>query len=210
MEVKFADTFLDSIKKLNNRERWYWKVWDFVTYRMPKFFTNIWIFRKALYNFTWFAGDNAILPFIDTAVTEIADKIETRGNEVKSSADKKVSKMRRSSELMKHFINEDFIELAESELGNLVMHDWIFEPAEDESLFKLKDLDTAEEKEHNSKVFKRAREIEHDMWIELWEIFKGQDTSKFTELKELEYDHEKSYSHWDDQYDGSDLRCWWD
>ena len=32
MEVGFADTFFDSFKRMINRERWYWKTWDFFRY----------------------------------------------------------------------------------------------------------------------------------------------------------------------------------
>jgi len=54
------------------------------------------------------------------------------------------------------------------------------------------DNDTPAEKKHNSKVFKRARVIEEKEWSELWDILKGK---KFTNIEE---------------FDGSDLRGWWD
>lgn len=212
MEVGFSDTFLPSLKKLINRERWYWKTWDFIKDDMPRFFKNIWTFRKALYNFRWYGGQHAILPFIETSVTEISNKIEDRGNEEKTSSNKKVAKMKRASEIMKLFIEDDFIRLAEAELGEIVHHEWIFEPVEGKEGFcQLKDMDTPEEKLHNSKVFKRSREIEESMWIELWDIFKGQDFSKFKkEPKNIENDQDKVYDYWQDQFDGSGMRGWWD
>lgn len=212
MEVKFTNTFFNSFKKMIRRERWYWKTWDFIRYDMPRFFSNIRLFRKALYNFRWYAGQHAVLPFMETAVSEIASKIESRGNEVKISSDKKVAKMKRASEIMKLFIDEDFIELAEKELGAIVHHDWIFEPVEDKPGFsQIKDQDTTEEKEYNSKVFARARELEEQMWKELWQILEGQDFSKFKKApKKIENDHDKSYDHWNDQFDGSGMRGWWD
>ena len=212
MEVRLADTFLTSLKRLINRERWYWKTWDFIKDDMPRFFKNVWVFRKALYNFSWYGGQHSILPFMETAVSEISTQIETRGNEIKSSADKKVLKIKRASEIMKLFIEDDFIRLAEAELGEMVHHDWIFEPVEGKEGFsQIKDQDSPEEKEHNSKVFKRSREIEEAMWEELWDIFKGQDYSKFKEVpKDIENDHDKSYDYWQDQFDGSGMRGWWD
>ena len=212
MKVGFADTFLPSLKKMIQRERWYWKTWDFLRYDMPRFFSNIWLFRKALYRFRWYSGQHAVLPFMETAVTEMSSKIESRGNEMKTSADKKVVKMKRASEIMKIFIEDDFIKLAENELGEIIHHDWVFEPVEGKEGFsQIKDQDTEEEKVHNSKVFKRSREIEEQMWSELWEIFKGQDTSKFKEAPEdIADDHDKSYDYWQDQFDGSGMRSWWD
>lgn len=210
MEVKFADTFLPSLEKLISRERWHWKTWDFVRYDMPRFFSNVWLFKKALYRFRWYGGQHSILPFMETAVTEISSKIESRGNELKSSSDKKVAKMKRASEIMKHFIEDDFINIAENELGEIAHHDWEFEPVEGKEGFsQLKDKETEEEKEHNRKVFARSREIEETMWSELWEIFKGQDISKFKDAPDG-MDHDESYKHWDDQFDGSGCRSWWD
>jgi hypothetical protein len=37
MEVKMADSFFESLERMANRERWYWKTWDFVRYDFPKF-----------------------------------------------------------------------------------------------------------------------------------------------------------------------------
>lgn len=212
MKVGFADTFLPSLKKMLRRERWHWKVWEFIRHDMPRFFKNIWIFRKALYSFRWYGGQHAVLPFMETAVTEIANKVESRGNEVKSSADKKIAKMRRASEIMKLFIADDFVELAEKELGKIVHHKWEFEPIEGKEGFsRLKDQDTEEEKEHNSKVFARAHEIEENLWKELWETLEGQDYTKFEKPPvEIESDNDKSYEHWQEQFDGSGLRGWWD
>jgi hypothetical protein len=90
--------------------------------------------------------------------------------------------------------------MAEKELGELMIHDWEFEPVPDKPGYsQLVDNDTDEEKEHNKKVFNRAREIGEQEWNELFEILKGQDTSKFD--KDID---------WYKQFDGSGLRGWWD
>jgi len=200
METNFAPTFFDSIKRIINRQKWYWKTWDFLRYDMPRFFKNIWLFRKDLYNYHWYSGQHYVLPFMKTALIDMATKIDERGLEVEHSKSKKVDKMVRAAYLMECFIKDDFIELAEKELGELILHSWDFEPVPDKPGYsQLVDKDTPEEKEHNKKVFTRAREIEEQMWDELWTIIKGQDYTKFD--KNID---------WDKQFDGSGLRGWWD
>ena len=200
METNFAPTFFDSVKRMVNRQRWYWKTWDFLRYDMPRFFRNLWIFRKDLYNYRWYSGQNAVLPFMKTALTDMADKIDKRGWEVEHSKSKKLDKMVRAAYLMERFIEDDFLELAEKELGDVICHGFDFEPVPDKPGYsRMVDKETDEEKEHNSKVFNRAREIEEQMWDELWTIIQGQDYTKFDKDTD-----------WDKQFDGSGLRGWWD
>jgi hypothetical protein len=201
METNFAPTFFDSVKRMVNREKWYWKTWDFLRYDMPRFFRNLWLFRKDLYNYRWYGGQHAVLPFMKTALMNMADMIDERGLEVTKSKDKKVAKMYRAAFLMERFIEDDFIELAEQELGKLVIHGFEFEPVPDKPGYsRLVDKETPEEKEHNNKVFERAREIEEQMWVELWTILQGQN---YTHLS-------KENQSWDEWFDGSGLNSWWD
>ena len=208
METNIAPTFFDSVKRMINRERWYWKTWDFLRHDMPRFFKNLWMFRKDLYNYRWYSGHNAVLPFMQTAIMDMAAKIDKYGLEVEHSKSKKVMKMWRAAKLMQHFMDDDFIELAEKELGDLVLHGWEFEPVPDkEGYVRLVDKDTDEEKEHNRKVFERAREIEEKMWAELWTILEGQKRSHFDVYQDKSKNPEKA---WDNWFDGSGLRGWWD
>lgn len=212
MKINFTDTFGKSLKRMINRERWYWKTWDFLRYDMPNFLKNVWRFRKDLYSHTWYGGEHSVLPFMKTAIDHMADKIEKQGHEVDSSRLKKVEKMRRASYLLDCFIKDSFIELAEAELGELVLHDWEFEDVPDKPGYsQLVDKDTPEEKEHNSKVFARSREIQEQMWTELWRILQGKDYNEFTILSHhIKVSGDDSTSAWDDWFDGSDLRGWWD
>ena len=199
MEIKFTDTFAKSLKKLYWQNTWLYKVYSFLRYDLPRFFKNIWKFRKALYNHYWF-DHHGTLMFMEIGLTDIANNIEKRGIEVDSSRLKKVEKMRRAIQLIKNYNEDLYIEMAEKELGELVMHDWEFKPTDDNpDLFELVDKDTPEEKEHNRKIFARAKKIEEEEWVELWDILKGQDYRKF--------DMEKDF---DNQFDGSGLRGWWD
>jgi uncharacterized protein VirK/YbjX len=208
MEIKAADTFFDSFERMVNREKWYWKTWDFLRYDMPRFFRNIWMFRKDLYKYRWYSGEHAVFPFMYTALTDMANKIEERGMEVEHSRNKKIAKMRRAAELIQHMLDDDFIELAEKELGELQNTELAFEPAPDkEGYWQLKDSDTPEQRAHNRKVFDRAREIEDTMWVELWTILEGQKMSQFDMFKDKSKDPQNA---WDNWFDGSGLRGWWD
>ena len=210
METNFAPTFFDSLKRMINRQRWYWKTWDFLRYDMPRFFRNLWIFRKDLYNYRWYSGQNAVLPFMKTALNDMAAKIDERGIEVEHSKSKKIGKMLRAAYIMERFIEDDFLELAEKELGEVICHGFDFEPVPDKPGYsRMLNRETDEEKEHNSKVFARSGEIEDQMWAELWTILKGQDYSDFDKIKgDAKWkEQDELYKNW---FDGSGLRGWWD
>jgi len=208
MKVNIAPTFLDSVKRIVNRRKWHWKTWDFLRYDMPRFFRNLWLFRKDLYNYRWYGGQHAVLPFMKTTLLDMASKIDERGMEVEKSKDKKVAKMYRAAFLMERFIEDDFIELAEKELGDLVIHGFEFEAVPDKPGYsRLVDKESDEEKDHNRKVFARAREIEEQMWGELWTILQGQNTTQFQMFADKAENKDEA---WDNWFDGSGLRGWWD
>jgi hypothetical protein len=122
-------------------------------------------------------------------------KLEKDGIEEDSSRGKKVQKIKRALELIKSKLDNDYVERAEEQLGPISYNPIRFEPVEGkEGLFSLVDDDTPDEKRQTLRVFKRARDIEKKEWNELWEIFKG---TKFS----------KKYG---EEYDGTDLRGWWD
>ena len=201
MKVEFSETFFKSFKKMINKQRWYWKTWDFFRYDLPNFFRNIWLFRKNLWNHTWYNGDGSILPWVKTAVDDMAWRIEKNGKEIESSRMKKVEKMKRLSYLIDVCVNDKYTEIAEEELGKMIFHNWEFEPVEgNDDLFQLKDKETPEEKEHNRKVLDRSRQIQKEQWNEFCHIIKGLD---YDELKDDNVD-------WDKWYDGTDIRAWCD
>lgn len=199
MDIKFADTFGDSVKRLILHNTWWYKTYKLFRYDLPRFFKNVWTFRKALWNHYWF-DHHGTLMFLETGLTHISDTVEKYGHEVDESRLKKVDAMRRAIKLIQNYNNDSYIDMAETELGELVLHDWEFEPVPDNlEYFQMVDKDTPEEKKHNTKVYERAREIENQEWDELFVILKGQDYTKFDEDID-----------WDKQFDGSGLRGWWD
>jgi len=202
MRIKYADTFFESFKRMVNRERWYWKLWDLFRYDIPRFFRNLWLFRKNLWNHTWYNGDSSVLPWVKTAVDDMAWRIEKYGHEVDESRMKKVAKMSRLSYLIDVCVKDEFIDEAEKELGfKYVYYPFEFEEVlGNDKLYELKQTETPEDKENNSKLLNRSHEIQKEYWEELCAIIKGPD---YDVMRASDED-------WDKLYDGSDLRAWWD
>ena len=207
MKIQFADTFTDSLKTLIRHNTWWYKTYSLFRYDLPRFFNNIWKFRKGLWNHYWF-DHHGTLRFLEIGLTDMADRIEKDGMEVDSSRLKKVAKMRRAVELIKNYNEDNYIEMAEKELGEIVLHEWEFEDVEGKPGYsRLVDKDTEEEKDHNHKVFERAREIEESEWNELFTILKGRPSPEFQMFLDKS---ENKESAWDNWFDGSDMRGWWD
>lgn len=202
MKTKFADSFFESFERMVNRQRWYWKTVDLFRYDLPNFFRNLWLFRKNLWNHTWYNGDGSILPWVKTAVDDMTWRIEKHGHEVDESRMKKVAKMKRLSYLIDVCVHDKFIEEAEKELGiEMILHPWEFVPAEGyEGSYELLDKDTPEEKEHNHKILERSHQIQKEYWEELCYIIKGPDYDLIRESGEDFYE----------KLDGTDIRSWWD
>jgi len=212
MKVKFTDTFSKSLDRLIWHESKIYKTYSLFRYDIPRFFRNLWLFRKNLWNHTWYNGDGSVLPWVKTAVDDMSWRIEKYGLEVDESRLKKVAKMKRLSYLIDVCVKDSFIEEAEKELGfEYIYTNFEFEEVPDktfdnpfgkdgEKLYQLKDNETPEQKESNEKLRKRSHEIQKEYWEELCQIIKGPD-----------YDAMKaSNEEWDKLYDGSDLRAWWD
>jgi hypothetical protein len=192
MKVEFKNSFFESVEKLVWYDSNLWKVWAAIRYDIPLFFKNVWRFRKELYNHQWW-DYRFHLEMMYRSLSIMEKGMSEKGIEVTETRDVKVQKMRRALELLKHKLDDDYIQRAEVELGELSHNPIDFEPIEGkEGLYRLVDNDTPAEKKHARNVYKRARVIEENEWKELWDIYKG-----------------KKFTTWD-KYDGSDLRGWWD
>lgn len=211
MEVKFADTFGDSIKTLIRHQTWWYKTYSLFRYDLPRFFKNVWKFRKALWNHYWW-DHHAILQFVEIGFDHMATRIDEVGNEVDESRLKKVKAMKRAAQLIRNYNEDLYIDMAEAELGEIISHPWEFEEVPDRPGFsQLKDTQNQDEKAHNRKVFDRAREIQEAEWNELWYLIKGQDHSEYRKMYDSLTKEEKiKEDHYYKWFDGSDLRGWWD
>lgn len=209
MKVEFKDTFFESVEKLVWYDTKLWKVWEFIRRGIPTFFGNIWKFRKELYSHQWW-DYRYTLEMLHRSLSIMVVKLEKDGIEEDTSRMKKVTKIKRAIELLKHKLDDDYVDRAEIELGQLIMHDWKFEDVPDRPGYsRLVDNETKEEKAHNSKVFKLARSIEDREWRELWNIFKGQSMLDYKKFKKTLSTEEQAtaYGKW---FNGSDMRGWWD
>jgi hypothetical protein len=191
MKVEFKDSFFESVEKLVWYDTNLWKVWAAIRYDIPLFFKNIWRFRKELYNHQWW-DYRFTLEMLYRSLSIMVVRLEKDGIEEDVSRGKKVDKIKRTLELLKHKLDDDYVERAEAELGEIHRSPFEFEKTESGS-YRLIDDDTPAQKKHNRKVFKRAHQIEGNEWKEIWDIIKGTKLSK----------------DWQN-YDGSDMRGWWD
>lgn len=211
MDINFSDSFHKSIKRLIWHESPIYKTYKFFRSDLPGFFKTIWLFRKALWNFAWWDYRYSLEMF-QTSLKIMAPRFEKYGLEVDESRLAKVQKMRRAIDLMQNFMDDNFIEQAEKEVGEVIHYPWEFEEVEDKPGFsRLVDKETEEEKEHNRKVFKRADEIEEHQWQELWDIMRGTERSSMRRYMAKVGKEEARTKDWNTEvYDGTDLRGWWD
>ena len=109
--------------------------------------------------------------------------------------------MNRVVEILKNIRESRYFDIVVAEMGRKYVTDNTrFVPFEgDSEFYELVDYNNEEQKEFNRKFFKRVTELEEEEWVELWEILNGQDYKKFDPAKD-----------WDDQFDGSGIKGWWD
>ncbi len=192
MKVEFTDSFTKSLRKLVWHQHWIYKTYSLFRYDIPLFVKNVWRFRKELANHQWW-DYRFNLEMLYRSLSITYEGMKNGGYEVRETREPKVKAMARALELLKHRLDDDYVDRAEVELGELIMHDWEFEEA-DGGNYRLVDKETKKEKAHNRRIFKRALIIETKEWKELWSIIHGTKNSKI----------------YGEGYDGSDLRSWWD
>jgi hypothetical protein len=210
MKVEFKDTFFESVQKLVWYDTKLWKFWQTIRYDIPGFIKNVYRFRKELYSHRWY-DYRYTLEMLHRSLVIMEAKMHD-GMEVRESRDKKIAKMQRAIQILKNINDDNYIEMAEAELGKLVMRDWEFEDVPDRPGYsRLVDNETPAERKHNRKVFNRARKLESMEWKELWKIFEGQDMRGYKKLTKYKSAEEMISSDiWNDWFDGTDMRGWWD
>lgn len=211
MDIKFADSFGDSLKRLIWHESRIYKFYAFFRYDISRFIKNVWRFRKALNRHYWW-DHHGTLMFMEIGLNHMAENLEKKGMEIEEPRMKKVNAMKRAVEIIRNYNESSYIEMAEAELGELYQRDWEFEEVPDKPGYsRLVDNETPYEKRHNRKVFNRARQIEEQEWKELFKILEGQDTKNYKKyLKTLTEEEQKSRDQYYVWFDGSGLKGWWD
>ena len=211
MEIKFADTFSKSLKKLMWHESKIYKFYSFFRRDIMRFIKNVWRFRKPLFRHYWW-DHHGTLMFMEVGLNHMSENIEKNGMEIDISRMKKVEAMKRAVQIIKNYNESNYIEMAESEVGPLHLHDWEFEEVPDNPGFsRLVEKETEEEKKQNRKVFNRARQIEKEEWKELMHLLEGQDIKGYKKFEKTLTEEEKKetnqYYNW---FDGSGIKGWWD
>lgn len=211
MEVNFSDSFFKSLKRLAWHESKIYKSYSLFRYDLPRFFKNVWRFRKVLWSHEWW-DYSFTLKTLHTSLSIMEEGMSTKGHEIRETRDKKVEKMRRVLLLLQNKIDDNYIDRAESELGPIIYSPWEFEDVEDKPGFsRIVENETESNKEHNRNVYDRAREIEEEEWVEIWTIFKGQNIEEWKKIQsELSEEEKYEFDHYEKWYDGTDLRGWWD
>ena len=168
-------------------------------YDIPAFIRNLWYFRKPLYRFRWW-DHHFTQEMLKYCLIDMANNLEVNGHEIEESRMKKVEKIRRAVQLLNHFRDNDFIELAETELGAELVTNYEFVKIKDSDYYEMVDLASEEVQAMNKKIFERSRQLEEEYWSELWDILKG--NQKYEDFDE-DVDFYK-------QFNGTGMRGWWD
>jgi hypothetical protein len=189
MQVQASDSFFKSLKTLIWHQSPIYRTYSLFRYRLPGFIKNVWRFRRELWSHRWW-DYSFTLRMLKRSLEIQEQGMRLQGIEADHSLDKKLVKIKRSIELLNNKIEDNYIERVEAEFGqlNTALN---FEETEDGS-YILVDNETEEERKHSKMIFDKAHRLEEKEWKELWEIIHG-----------------KKYKHYKD-WDGSDLRGWWD
>jgi|LakMenE18May11ns_1017448.scaffolds.fasta_scaffold9536792_1 hypothetical protein len=198
MEVKFAESFFESLESTFNKS-WIGKVYDWFKYDLRYGIQNFFYFWKVIWKFRSY--DNSFTQNIFAkALDRQAKYMEINSNEVDESLTPKIQMMKKVVNNFKRLEADSFIEEAETELGNLVHFDIQFEEVDinGETMYQMKDLLTEEESAHNSKIYRRSSVLEQECWEETWEIIKGHH-------REMGED-----GRWNETpQDGTNMQGWW-
>ena len=198
MKVEFAPSFFKSFKRMINRQRWYWKIWDFFRYDLPKgiknlvyFFPKVWKFRGYDYHFQLEMLKHSLVPL---------HKYILNGMEVDGPRLKKAAKILRAIEILDNITEDKYTDLAEEKLGYEINLDYfLMDEPEDVTLA-------------NRKIFNLSNDIQEKEWKELWKILKGQEHSHYVmRLDKAKAEGKAKGSNvWDTWFDGTGMRGWWD
>lgn len=168
-------SIFNTMRKLIYKDTFFYKVWVFITSGGFRFIRNTWNFRKELYEYQkwdWLYQISLLRRGL-----ELQSKyFETHGYDDDKIKYKKISKINRAVYILKCHEEDSFIELAEAELGYKYKEEY----------YHLNENKlTYEDKERNAAINKKSFEIEDILWVELLEIFDGQDLSQIKSEHDL-------------------------
>ena len=190
MQIQAQDSFFKSLKTLKWHMSPVYRFYYLFRYGLPGFIKNVWRFRRELWAHRWW-DYSFTLRMLKRSLEIQEQGMSLKGIEESLSLEKKLNRMKRAIELLKNKIEDNYISRTEEIYGKVYLGDLEFEETED-GKYVLVDEETEEQKAHNKLIFNKAHQLETKEWKELWEIIGGK---KYKEYKD---------------WDGSDLRSWWD
>lgn len=176
---------------------------DFVWYDIPRFFKNIWRFRKELKDFGGWDW-HYTLSMLRRSLIIQEKYMEKYSGEYELTLRLKLYYMKRAIYLMDCILDDKFHDMAEARLGyKTIFKDFWFEPIEGSTSKRLIfEEETEEERQANWKVFEESSKIEREVWTELFDILKGDiyNVDMYTKYKDKAYE---------DVHNGKGLISWW-
>ena len=204
MDIVFAPSFFKSLKKLRRHGTWWYKTYEFFRYDLHNGIKNIIFFWRVIWRFrSWDA--NFQMKILARSLEPLAHTLEHHGNEVEIPRMKKVAKIKRAIEILNNQTQDNYIDIAERELG--------YEIDMTYGIFGVKDGEEEPQsvKDANSKVYLLADEIKEKEWQELWKIFEGQNINAYIMLTDrLSQEEKREKDHWNEWFDGTGIDGWWD
>lgn len=159
MEIRFADSFFESLDRMRRHHTWWYKIYETIRYNIPNFFKNLWFFRKEIYEYRKWDYHYSLL-MLKRSLEGLEECIRTKGHEIDETRLPKIEKIQKTIQLINNITNQNHISIAEEIHGEI-----------QGGLFN----ETEEEQKHNRMVFNYAHELEVKEWNELWSIIKGND-----------------------------------
>lgn len=204
MKIEFAEGFFDSVRRMVNRQKWYWKVWDFFRYDLIKGIGNIFFFWGVIWKFrSW--DSSFQMKILARSLESLAYQIEHYGREVDGPRLKKVAAIKRAISILNRQADDDYISLAEGQLG--------YEVNLDHGIFSGHQDEPEEVTSANRKIFDLAQELEEKEWKELFKILQGQEHSHYYMLLDKATSENRDLKPedvWEKWFDGSGMKGWWD
>lgn len=159
-------------------------IFDFLVYHLPRFLRNVFLFRRELIRHEWWDYYFTLM-MLQRSLQITRDGLEKKGSEVIETKQLKINKISRAVEIIDHILDNSYEEMAENKLGKK---------------YTFAAHGALNVEQDNKEIIDLAVEIEDSEWQELWKILNGQN---ILDLK----NSNKSYEEW---YDGSGMRGWWD
>lgn len=169
MEVKFADTFLPSLKRMINSEKWWhWRFWQHRWYDLTWAVGNyIRYFRIVGKMRPWDYSSN--LKMMKFQVDLLYNSMKKYSNEVEWDLSQKLKRMERFIELANHKLEDDYTDRC----GFDYDYEYGFDmDSDNDKKYKLLTTESKDQKDKNSKALKEASDLEEKEWNEMIELLK--------------------------------------